>query len=682
MLQRIIGNRGVQRMLAGNTRRQSSRLTIQAKLSVGPVDDHYEREADRVAASVMQTSGPAAPQVQRQTAEEEEPDGTIQTKSLAASITPLIQRQETHDDDDEKETSVQRQVDGGSTIADSNLEQDIERARQNGQSLPGDFRARMERSFGADFSAVRVHDDAQSDSLNRSVHARAFTTGQDVFFRRREYNPESRRGQQLIAHELTHVVQQNGRKPRTNGQSLQRASGKALQRSWLDELRGYFRTDTRGKYGNVVDASGVSRQRENYNRDRAGAIARLSAPVSSGVSSTTKFLTYYGTMAHEGRNLLQDTVPALSTTGQALSVMGAVGGGLGAAGALMNSVEGFQQARDSTATSGQSRLAFGRGVSGLTSATQQAATSAHHIGNLGSSAVATTAQVVSGGAAIATGAVDILRGSYAMHRARQNIARLENLRATSTNADIQNAARQAQSTQENRRSTGKWTVGKGVLLAGGGALLAASMATPIGWGLLAGAAIVGLISLALKFFRKRQRKVDVAMQALGVTESQMAAWRSSVKAIEKATWWGTDERSRQLAALGPDPLQKKLTESGFISPGHLYANYINYTANKIYEEGVAGRDLLETQVRETAQARSGRLREVFRFSDLNALKENLKRLRSMSYAEIRTHFRISADEDNLYPQTEELLAGMGLKFDFRKRPPEPKPEKIGKALHE
>jgi hypothetical protein len=68
----------------------------------------------------------------------------------------------------------------------------------------------MESSFGADFSGVRVHADAQSDTLNQSLNARAFTTGQDVFFRQGAYSPGSSGGRELLAHELTHVVQQNG----------------------------------------------------------------------------------------------------------------------------------------------------------------------------------------------------------------------------------------------------------------------------------------------------------------------------------------------------------------------------------------------------------------------------------------------------------------------------------------
>jgi hypothetical protein len=65
-------------------------------------------------------------------------------------------------------------------------------------------------AMGADFSGVTVHTDTQSDQLNRSVQAKAFTTGQDIFFRQGAYQPSSRSGQELIAHELTHVVQQHG----------------------------------------------------------------------------------------------------------------------------------------------------------------------------------------------------------------------------------------------------------------------------------------------------------------------------------------------------------------------------------------------------------------------------------------------------------------------------------------
>jgi hypothetical protein len=69
----------------------------------------------------------------------------------------------------------------------------------------------METAFDANFSGVKVHTDGESDQLNKSLNSRAFATGQDIFFSQGAYNPGSRDGQELLAHELTHVVQQNGK---------------------------------------------------------------------------------------------------------------------------------------------------------------------------------------------------------------------------------------------------------------------------------------------------------------------------------------------------------------------------------------------------------------------------------------------------------------------------------------
>ena len=68
----------------------------------------------------------------------------------------------------------------------------------------------MGHAMSADFSGVKVLTNAQSDRLNKSIQAKAFTVGSDVFFRSGEYNPGSKGGQELLAHELTQVVQQRG----------------------------------------------------------------------------------------------------------------------------------------------------------------------------------------------------------------------------------------------------------------------------------------------------------------------------------------------------------------------------------------------------------------------------------------------------------------------------------------
>lgn len=90
------------------------------------------------------------------------------------------------------------------------IERSIDGARGGGHGLDHRTRGQMESAFGADFSGVRVHADSRADTLNEALSARAFATGKDIFFRRGEYDPGSSSGRELLAHELTHVVQQNG----------------------------------------------------------------------------------------------------------------------------------------------------------------------------------------------------------------------------------------------------------------------------------------------------------------------------------------------------------------------------------------------------------------------------------------------------------------------------------------
>jgi hypothetical protein len=92
----------------------------------------------------------------------------------------------------------------------SDVEAGIESARGGGSALDSVVRTSMETGFDSDFSGVRVHTGQQAASLSRALGARAFTTGQDVFFGAGQYQPGSSGGRELLAHELTHVVQQGG----------------------------------------------------------------------------------------------------------------------------------------------------------------------------------------------------------------------------------------------------------------------------------------------------------------------------------------------------------------------------------------------------------------------------------------------------------------------------------------
>src|SRR5690606_3356853 len=78
----------------------------------------------------------------------------------------------------------------------------------NGHSLPGNTRQFMEEQFQADFSRVRVHTGSRASEMNQKLQARAFTHKNDIYFGHGQYDPVSKEGQHLLAHELTHTVQQ------------------------------------------------------------------------------------------------------------------------------------------------------------------------------------------------------------------------------------------------------------------------------------------------------------------------------------------------------------------------------------------------------------------------------------------------------------------------------------------
>jgi hypothetical protein len=104
---------------------------------------------------------------------------------------------------------VQRSQEAGFNLDDETGKR-IQAERGSGESLESGVQANMGKSFDQDFSGVRVHTSSEADTLNREIGAKAFTTGKDIFFRSGAYDPDSQAGQHLIAHELTHVVQQGG----------------------------------------------------------------------------------------------------------------------------------------------------------------------------------------------------------------------------------------------------------------------------------------------------------------------------------------------------------------------------------------------------------------------------------------------------------------------------------------
>jgi hypothetical protein len=92
---------------------------------------------------------------------------------------------------------------------DKETEARINSQRGGGQTLDEGVRQNLEMTMGHDFSGVHIHNSPEADDLNKQLGAKAFTTGNDIFFRQGQYDPHSSAGQELIAHEATHVVQQS-----------------------------------------------------------------------------------------------------------------------------------------------------------------------------------------------------------------------------------------------------------------------------------------------------------------------------------------------------------------------------------------------------------------------------------------------------------------------------------------
>jgi hypothetical protein len=98
--------------------------------------------------------------------------------------------------------------DNGPTELDDETARHIDSARGGGRPLEAAVGEQMSQAMGVDLGGVNVHTSPEADELNQQLGAKAFTTGQDIFFRSGAYDPHSNAGQELIAHELTHVVQQ------------------------------------------------------------------------------------------------------------------------------------------------------------------------------------------------------------------------------------------------------------------------------------------------------------------------------------------------------------------------------------------------------------------------------------------------------------------------------------------
>jgi peptidoglycan/xylan/chitin deacetylase (PgdA/CDA1 family) len=176
---------------------------VQPKLTIGQPGDKHEQEADREEEEAIQAKSAEGAQLQRQGEELEEEEEKPRQAKQAGGQTPHVSR---------------------------GLEAQIHSMEGSGQPLSGATRDFFESRFGCDFSCVRVHNDSRTAQTAQAMNSEAFTIGQDVFFGAGQYLPGTLAGKRLLAHELTHVVQQK----RMGGTRIQRKGSR---------LRDFEKTD-------------------------------------------------------------------------------------------------------------------------------------------------------------------------------------------------------------------------------------------------------------------------------------------------------------------------------------------------------------------------------------------------------------------------------------------------------
>jgi rubredoxin len=187
-LQRTAGNQAVQRLIKSGA--------LQAKLKVGQPNDIYEQEADRVAEQVMRMP---------------EPQASNETKAPKRNTDNPIQRKcpECKLKKEEEEKILQaKEISGSAPEVTPELEASISAVRGGGQPLPESTRAFFEPRFGQDFSRVRIHTDANAAESARAMNAMAFIIGHDISFGTGKYDHRTHNDKLLLAHELTHTIQQ------------------------------------------------------------------------------------------------------------------------------------------------------------------------------------------------------------------------------------------------------------------------------------------------------------------------------------------------------------------------------------------------------------------------------------------------------------------------------------------
>ncbi|HMQ68014.1 MAG TPA: DUF4157 domain-containing protein [Ignavibacteria bacterium] len=176
--------------ISGHSGKVPDKFFFQPKLKINEPDDQYEREADSVAEQVMRL-----------------PTEKSENHFFKPALINSIQKKCTECEEEEKLQRKEISYGNNSEYETGNISDVIS---SGGNRLSETERKYFEPRFGYDFSNVKIHTDTVAAKSAESINALAYTTGNDIVFNRDQYTPDTDKGKKLMAHELTHVIQQNG----------------------------------------------------------------------------------------------------------------------------------------------------------------------------------------------------------------------------------------------------------------------------------------------------------------------------------------------------------------------------------------------------------------------------------------------------------------------------------------
>ncbi len=254
----------------------SRRPVVQTKLTIGRPGDRYEQEADQTAENVInRLSEPGSPAIQKKplsaqpvlpaTAliQQQSAQDNILDQELEAESDEMLRKKPIFESaaPPEDDSDIQRacmgcheeetvQAKSESTTNPSSIETQLKSTKGSGSPLPADTRTSMEQAFGNDFSGVRVHTGSDAARMNQDLGAHAFTHGSDIYFNDGKYATDSKSGQLLLAHELTHTIQQGGAgKSGTTQAKIQRWP------DWVSDAADWVSDTASGAAGAVVEGA-------------------------------------------------------------------------------------------------------------------------------------------------------------------------------------------------------------------------------------------------------------------------------------------------------------------------------------------------------------------------------------------------------------------------------------------